>query len=64
MGHNGERSAVTHGSWTGPTRSGKLVKDAEDDDDDIAVRRVYFTAYGRDVDQPETLLVSTTTRGT
>jgi hypothetical protein len=34
----------------------RLVRDAEDDEDEQAPSRRYFTAYGRDVEQEEALL--------
>ncbi len=59
MGHNGERSRGDSRILDWPDAVWKLVRDAEDDADDEVVtpaRRVYFSGYGRDVDQPETLL--------
>lgn len=58
MGHNGERSRGDSRILDWPDAVWKLVKDVPDDedDDDSGIRRVYFTAYGRDVDQPETQL--------
>jgi hypothetical protein len=54
MGHQGERSRGDSRILDWPDALWKLVKDAEDDA--AEARRVYFTAYGRDVDQPEVLL--------
>ena len=60
MGHNGERSRGDSRILDWPDALWKLVKDVEDDDIDDGpepvARRVYFTAYGRDVDQGEVLL--------
>lgn len=53
MGHNGERSRGDSRILDWPDAVWKLVKDGDDESD---TRRVYFTAYGRDVDQPEVLL--------
>lgn len=55
MGHSGERSRGDSRILDWPDAVWKLVKDAEDEDEATA-RQVYFTAYGRDVDQPERLL--------
>lgn len=55
MGHQGERSRGDSRIQDWPDVLWKLVKDVEDEDE-AAVRRVYFTAYGRDVDQHEVLL--------
>ncbi|MBD5832149.1 ATP-binding protein [Janibacter melonis] len=55
MGHAGERSRGDSRLIDWPDAGWRLVKDAEDDDDQD-VRRVYFTALGRDVNQPESLL--------
>lgn len=55
MGHTGERSRGDSRLIDWPDAGWRLVKDAEDDDDQD-VRRVYFTALGRDVNQPESLL--------
>lgn len=56
MGHSGERSRGDSRILDWPDAVWKLVKDAEDEDEATATRRVYFSAYGRDVDQPERLL--------
>jgi len=57
MGHQGERSRGDSRILDWPDAVWKLVRDAEDSDDASAgsVRR-YLAAYGRDVDQGETLL--------
>ena len=55
MGHQGERSRGDSRILDWPDALWKLVKDPEREDEDTS-RRVYFTAYGRDVDHPETLL--------
>lgn len=55
MGHSGERSRGDSRILDWPDALWKLVKDAEDEDD-AGERRVYFTAYGRDVNQPEARL--------
>ena len=51
MGHTGERSRGDSRLIDWPDAGWRLVKDAEDDDDQH-VRRVYFTALGRDANQP------------
>lgn len=57
MGHSGERSRGDSRILDWPDAVWKLIKDAEDDEEESAQPRRYFTAYGRDVDQPEALLV-------
>ena len=57
MGHNGERSRGDSRILDWPDAVWKLVKEKEAEGEEEAdARRVYFTAYGRDVDQPEALL--------
>lgn len=56
MGHNGERSRGDSRILDWPDAIWKLVKDKADSEGEADDRRVYFTAYGRDVDHPETLL--------
>lgn len=56
MGHSGERSRGDSRILDWPDAVWKLVKDAEDEDEESAQPRRYFTGYGRDVDQPEALL--------
>ena len=56
MGHQGERSRGDSRILDWPDAVWKLVKDAEDEDESATQARRYFTAYGRDVDQPEVLL--------
>lgn len=57
MGHVGERSRGDSRLRDWPDAEWKLVrgKDKDDDETDPAAPR-YFSAYGRDVDQPEQLL--------
>lgn len=58
MGHNGERSRGDSRILDWPDAVWKLVKEApnDEDDDESDNHRIYFSAYGRDVDQAETLL--------
>jgi hypothetical protein len=53
MGHQGERSRGDSRIQDWLDAVWRLVKDPDDDD---TGRRVYLTAHGRDVDQPEALL--------
>ncbi|MGC4112319.1 MAG: hypothetical protein QM747_18255 [Nocardioides sp.] len=54
MGHSQERSRGDSRILDWPDAVWKLVREQdEDDEDDQATQRRYFTAYGRDVDQPE-----------
>lgn len=56
MGHQAERSRGDSRIQDWPDVLWKLVSDAADDKDSTTephARRVYFTAYGRDVEQPE-----------
>ncbi len=56
MGHQGERSRGDSRILDWPDAVWKLVRDAEDDEASQGDIRRYFSAYGRDVDHPETLL--------
>ena len=56
MGHQGERSRGDSRILDWPDVLWRLVKDAEDDEAGSGQVRRYLTAYGRDVDVPESLL--------
>jgi hypothetical protein len=56
MGHNGERSRGDSRILDWPDAVWRLVKDAEDEETGAGQVRRYLTAYGRDVDVPESLL--------
>lgn len=57
MGHNGERSRGDSRILDWPDAVWRLVRGPEEHDGPADQdRQVYFTAYGRDVDQPEVLL--------
>jgi hypothetical protein len=57
MGHGGERSrgASRLGDW--PDATWKLVQEATDSGDPDLSQPRYFSAFGRDVDEPETALL-------
>ena len=55
MGHSGERARGASRLRDWPDVEWKLVRDKEDGEDNPAARR-YFSAYGRDVDVPESAL--------
>lgn len=55
MGHSGERSRGASRLRDWPDVEWRLVRDKEDGEDNPAARR-YFSAYGRDVDVPESTL--------
>lgn len=54
MGHNGERSRGSSRLRDWPDAEWKLVREQTDEDDPSAPR--YFSAYGRDVEVPESAL--------
>ncbi len=56
MGHQGERSRGDSRILDWPDAVWRLVKDAEDEETGAGQVRRYLTAYGRDVDVPESLL--------
>jgi hypothetical protein len=55
-GHTGERSRGDSRIIDWPDAIWKLVRDTDADEANPQAAGRYFTAYGRDVDQPETLL--------
>lgn len=55
-GHAGERSRGDSRIQDWPDAVWQLTKDKTDDDTSAAAVARYFTAYGRDVDQPQVLL--------
>lgn len=55
MGHSGERARGASRLRDWPDVEWRLVRDKEDGEDNPAARR-YFSAYGRDVDIPESAL--------
>ena len=63
MGHSAERSRGDSRIIDWPDANWRLVKNSQEDDEAAADVPRYFTAYGRDVDQPQiTLNYDTATR--